>query len=341
VAAFIASGCGALVILSSPYVSDIVAGIQRAFGAGYRTTLAALLALAATAFLAAAVSRIRDHRALRYLALGVAVVACAAYSGVFGTGNPDIDLVEAFHFIEYGGLTVLFCRAWRRFDDVRRLVYPLLAGITVGILDEWLQWFIPSRVGELHDIALDLAAVLAGLLVAVAIDPPRISGVSVRDGAGRGVTAAATAVLVLLSAFVYSVHVGYEVRQSGIGTFRSRYDAVTLQLLAVERARAWRRTLPTYATRYSREDHYLTEGLWHVQERNDMLERGNLVAAWRENLILETFFTPLLDSPVLADRYRWSPNQRAEVEARVSASAGAAYVSAAEALPIYVLSLVP
>jgi hypothetical protein len=328
---------GALIIFSSPYISDIVAGIQRSFGAGYRTTLASLLALAATAVLAAAVFRIRDHRLLRYAALVVAVVMCAAYSGAFGTGNPDIDLVEAFHFIEYGGLAVLFCRAWRCYDDARRIVFPLLAGVTVGILDEWLQWFIPSRVGELHDVSLDLAAVTAGILVAIAVDPPHPSALSIRRGAAPGVTAFTVVVLVLLAAFVYTVHAGYEVEQRGIGRFRSRYDGVTLQLLAVDRARAWRDGPPVYATRYAREDHYFAEGLWHVQERNEMLTIGNPVAAWRENLILETFFTPFVDSPALAPRYSWSPAQRADVEAQALPSAGRPYVSAANPLPIFVV----
>ena len=337
----LACACGALIILSSPYISDIVAAIQRAFGTSYRTTLGGLLAASAALFLVAALTRIRDHRAARYAALAIAVVMAALYVGVFGTGNPDIDLVEAFHFVEYGGLAVLFYRACRRYDDVRRIVFPVLAGVSVGVLDEWLRGFIPSRVGELHDVSLDLAAVAAGLLVAIAVDPAPPSASSIRTGAAREVTAFTAALLVLLAAFVYCVHLGYEVEQCGVGTFKSRYDGVTLQLLAIDRARAWRAGPPAYASRYSREDHYFAEGLWHVQERNEMLMLDNPLAAWRENLILEIFFTPIVNSPALAPRYRWSPEQRAEVEARVSVSADTPYASAAEALPIYVLSLVP
>lgn len=336
-ALLLAGAFAALVILSSPYVVPIVGAAQSAFGTDYRTTIGALLALSAAALLAIAVARVRDRFLRRYGMLALAVAASALYMGVFGTGNPDIDLVEAFHFVEYGVAAALFHVAWRRYRDARRVVFPLLAGVAAGILDEWLQWFIPSRVGEAHDVLIDLAAVAVGLVAAAAIDPPGTHAWSVRGGAARAVTGATTAALVLFAAFFYTVHVGYEIRDAEIGAFRSRYDGVTLQLLAVERARAWRAGAPAYATRFSREDHYFSEALWHVQERNEAAGRGDRQTAWRENRILEKFFTPVLDSPALAPRYRWTPEQRALMDAAAPPLAGSAYESAAQPFPIYVL----
>ena len=52
------------------------------------------------------------------------------------------------------------------------MILPLLAGFTVGTFDEWLQWFIPFRVGEAHDVFINLAAIVCGLLFALALLPP-------------------------------------------------------------------------------------------------------------------------------------------------------------------------
>ena len=48
----------------------------------------------------------------------------------------------------------------------------MLAAFTVGTFDEWLQWFIPFRVGEAHDVFINLAAIVCGLLFALALQPP-------------------------------------------------------------------------------------------------------------------------------------------------------------------------
>jgi hypothetical protein len=72
-----------------------------------------------------------------------------------------------------------------------------------------------------------------------------------------------------------------------------------------------------------------------VQERNEAAATGDPVTAWRENLILEKFFAPLLDSPALAPRYRWPPEQRAAIEVAAESARETPYVSAAQPYPIY------
>jgi hypothetical protein len=70
--------------------------------------------------------------------------------------------------------------------------------------------------------------------------------------------------------------------------------------------------------RLSREDQYLTEGLWHVQRRNQASSAGDMAEAWRENRILERFYAPILEAPTYADPsgHRWSAEQRAEAAGR-------------------------
>src|SRR5438128_2598180 len=83
----------------------------------------------------------------------------AANAWAVRTGNADVDAVERIHFVEYGVLAVCLYRVWRSRADPSSLALPLLAGVTVGVADEFVQWFVPGRVGEMHDIFLNAAAV--------------------------------------------------------------------------------------------------------------------------------------------------------------------------------------
>ena len=83
--------------------------------------------------------------------------------------------------------------------------------------------------------------------------------------------------------------------------------------------------------RVSREDQYLGEALWHVRRRNEAAAAGDVFAAWRENRILETFYTPVLDTPTYVSRagFRWPAEQRVNIE-RQALDDGRPYVSEAE-----------
>jgi VanZ family protein len=85
----------------------------------------------------------------------------------------DIGFGEVFHFVEYGVVAMLFYRACLPLGDGAAIAVPLLAAVIVGVLDEWFQWFIPVRAGEVWDLLLNIVASGCGLLVAVAIALPR------------------------------------------------------------------------------------------------------------------------------------------------------------------------
>jgi hypothetical protein len=80
----------------------------------------------------------------------------------------------------------------------------------------------------------------------------------------------------------------------------------------------------------------MTEGVTHVQKRNELLVANDAAGAWRENLILEKYYTPVLDTPSYISRtgHRWSGEQRAGVQARMPA-VSPAFESAANPYPIY------
>jgi hypothetical protein len=281
--------------------------------------------------------------------MAAAIALGLAYTSVLSTGIPEIDAVERVHFVEYGLIAVLFYRVWRRpstplgaalsnvegrAGDASTIMLPILCGFIVGTLDEWLQWFIPYRVGEMHDVVLNFTALVCGVLFGVALEPPPTF--SWRPGAGgwlRIGVASAAAVLVF-GAFVGVVHLGHVVRVEGIGQFSSRHTAAELDALQLDRAERWLTAPPLNIARLSREDQYLDEGLWHVRERNRRWDAEQITAAWHENLILERFFAPVLDRPtyVSASGTRWPAEHRADAQSR--AVADPAFISQAEGYPI-------
>jgi VanZ family protein len=327
-------------VLSAPFIGFVRSWIRASFPGQFVRIIGSVLGATALVALGAAVVRIRDRRALRYLAILASLVIATLYSLADATGIPEVDVVQRFHFVEYGLIAFLFYRAWRPLGDPSILVLPVLAGLIVGTADEWLQWFIPNRVGEMDDIFLDGIAVVCGLLFSLGADPPRTFSPALQRGSLKRIGRLASSFVVAFAAFFHTVHLGYDVRDDEIGTFKSRYSKPVLEAMGGEKLKAWRaHPPPLVLRRVSREDQYMTEGVTHVQERNKRLAANDVAAAWRENRILERYYAPVLDTPsyVSATGHRWSAAQRADVESRDASqgSAPASYVSAANPYPIY------
>jgi hypothetical protein len=215
------------------------------------------------------------------------------------------------------------------------MLLPVLAGLLVGIFDEWFQWFIPSRVGELHDLLIDAVAVGCGLLFSIAVKPLPPGTPAFRPGSPIRVGASAAVVIAALALFVHTAYLGHEVRGDGTDAFRSRYTAAQLESTARERQQQWNAEPPISAALISQEDQYITEAIWHVRRRNMAAAEGDHFTAWRENRILETFYAPVLDTPSYeGSGFRWPAVQRADVSRRVAGDVRQ-YVSDAEPYPIY------
>ncbi|MGZ8255814.1 MAG: VanZ family protein, partial [Burkholderiaceae bacterium] len=290
----------------------------------------------------AAFTRIRERRGQRFGLMAIALLCGGIYMWWTSTPYAEVNAVERVHFVEYGLIAFLCYRASlprRSLDQGRRsagdpsiVILPLLAAFAVGTLDEWLQWFIPFRVGEAHDVFLNLAAIVCGLLFALAIQPPTAFSPYLHPASWRRIGIAAAMVWLIFAMFVSQVHLGHIVEAADIGRFKSHYSEGELNDLQGHRATLWRTQPPTTVRRLSREDQYLDEGLWHVRRRNT----AEVSEAWRENLILERFFVPVLDMPTYAspNGNRWPPEQRADLATR--AAADPSFFSAAEPYPILV-----
>ena len=331
----VAVAASIVVVVAAPYVGQLRGAIQAALPGQYRLIIGGTIAAALAVALVAALVRIRERRLLRYGLIAVALAAGALYAWSTGTGNANVDVVERFHFVEYGFLALLFYRAWRDRANVTSVVFPLLAGVMVGTFDEGVQWLVPARVGELRDVLLDLAAVACGLVFSVGLHPPEAVSTVLDRPARRGLAAFSAVCLAVVAVFFFVVHLGHEVDGADAGRFLSRFDAGELRAAAQDRALKWRTDPPTVLHRLSVEDHYLAEGLWHIQRRNE----GTGLHTWKENLILERFFGPVLEFPTYSTPAgaRWPPEQRANVEAR-QAHDPSVYVSNANPYPIYTWS---
>jgi hypothetical protein len=328
---FIACATSAAIVLSAPFMGQLQSLLRGSLSTrAYVMVLGIAVAGAIVAAIVTAFLRIRERRGPRLLIMALALGVGAVYTGLMSTGDAAIDAVERVHFVEYGLVAVLFYRVWRPAADPSSLVLPVLCGVLVGTLDEWLQWFIPYRVGETKDVFLNLTAIVCGLLFGIALEPPRAFSWWPRPGSLRRVAVAKVVVVIAFAGFVDSVHLGYELAADGIGRFRSRYTATELDALQRDRDTRWQADPPIGIRRLSREDQYLDEALWHVRERNRRWDEGDITAAFHENLILERFFTPVLDRPTYAAREgtRWARAQRADAEAR--SAPAPAFVSRAE-----------
>jgi len=329
----------ATVILSSPVIGEARAAIRAAFLSEFQSLIAAGLAAAVAVVLIVAARSIQNRRAIRFGVLTIAIVGAVLYARGVATGNAEVDAVEHVHFVEYGMIAWLFYRAVRPLDNGFVLVWPLLAAVLVGILDEFVQWFVPGRVGEAHDVFLNGMAAACGLCFGAAIDPPQRLAVPLDRGATRPVAYGVSLVLIAFAFFVQEVHLGYGIYEPDIGMFWSHYAAADLLTMSADRERRWRTEPPAVLRPFAREDQYLSEGLWHVQARNLAWTADDPFTAWRENLILERFFSPVLDTPSYASSVppRWPVQQRADTAVRVAGDPGI-YISRAAPFPIYTWS---
>jgi hypothetical protein len=331
----------AVLVLSAPFVGRIRGQIRAAFPGQFVTIVGGAIAVAIAAALIVAHARIRDRRALRYGLIALSLVLGTTYAYSIRTGNAEVDAVELFHFVSYGLVTLLFYHAWRPLGDGAVFVLPVLCALMVGTVDEWFQWFIPNRIGELRDVFLNGAAIATGLLFSLGLDPPNRFTVRTDRTSRMKVRRVLAATVVVIATFISIVHLGYTV-QDNERAFKSIYSGGELDRLAADRIERWRTNPPLVLQRFSEEDQYMSEALWHIQRRNRAWDAGDVGTAVEENLILERFYAPVLDTPSFVSKtgHRWSPEHRNEADTRLKQrpSAPTRYVSDANTYPIFTWS---
>ena len=308
-------------VISAPFIGQARSQLRAAFPEWFTTIVGAALALLLLTALASAARRITTHRVRRYTAIAASLTTATWFAYWHSTGRPEVDVVELFHFLEYGVVTFLLYRAWADQGDLATVVLPVMAGLMVGTWDEWFQWFIPGRVGELNDVFLNLVAIGCGLVFSLAVAPPESLQTGLARGSRRALGRVAAATLATLACFVGTVHLGYTIDDDETGSFESRFSKTRLLELNASKGREWARDpLPLTVRRLSREDQYMSEALPHVQARNEAWMADDMAASWRENRILEKYYDPVLDAPSYVSKsgHRWPAAQRTGAAQRIA-----------------------
>ncbi len=221
-------------------------------------TFAIVLAVAIAAF--ASLSR-RKLPVNAYLCLFAILVAFMAF--VYDLRDiPE----EAIHVVEYGVLGLLVYRAFthRVRDHSIYILGSLVVGM-IGILDEYIQWVVPSRYYELRDIGINFCAgALSQAAIFAGLRPGLIAGWPGPGSWSRLCYISATLLLVMSISFINSpaaitwyatripalqflmsnhstmAEYGYRYKDQDAGVFRSRLDPEQLQQLNRERGEeAW------------------------------------------------------------------------------------------------------
>ncbi|NCA81883.1 MAG: hypothetical protein EOM72_03975 [Opitutae bacterium] len=141
---------------------------------------AAFLWLTFLCFAAAAGWIVRAMLRKQWTGRPAQILVLAAIGGLFSwltwalRDNPE----EAFHFVQYGGLSLLLFRALsHRLPDPSIYAVATLIGAAFGIFDELIQWVVPQRYFDYRDIGINAFAVgLVQVALAAGIRPGRVRG---------------------------------------------------------------------------------------------------------------------------------------------------------------------
>ena len=265
-------------------------------------TLAIVLAVTIAAVVSLSRRKLPVNAYLCLIAIFVAFMAFVYYLR-------DIP-EEAFHVVEYGVLGLLVYRALtHRVRDYSIYLLGILVVGMFGIVDEYIQWVVPSRYYELRDIGINFcAAALSQTAIFAGLRPGLITGLPGPGSWSRLCYISAGLLLLMSISFInspatinwYATRVpaleflmsnhstmaeyGYRYDDRDGGVFRSRMDPEQLQLLNKERGeQAW-----NIMERYQRgegdgpflsvysvmRDPYIHEIGVHVYRRDSHLDRA-------------------------------------------------------------------
>ncbi|MGI9319731.1 MAG: VanZ family protein [bacterium] len=179
---------------------------------------------------------------------------------------------EAIHVAEYGILGLLVYRALsHRIHDISIYFAAFLVVGSIGIIDEYIQWLIPSRYFDLRDIRTNfIAGALTQVGIAAGLRPRLIHGMPSKKNWSRICLFFAATLALMTLGFMntpqriawYStkisflsylmnsksmmVEYGYRYDDPDIGVFRSRFSATQLKELDQKRGAEVAKILDTY-----------------------------------------------------------------------------------------------
>jgi VanZ family protein len=313
----------AVIFLTLPYAPIWREWIAEHLYADFFSVL--VIAILAVVLAATIMRMIRTKAALWDYTLLAAIAVCYVY----GLSRITIA-VEQVHFVEYGVLACLFIAALRvDWRDPGQYFNALLLVTLVGIADEYVQGTLPNRVGELHDVYLNVisgALALAWFRFCLRLSELPSSLQTILR------VALPVIGLIIVSIGIFNSRIsefGYYIKDPEIGEFYSRLpqEKLTAGVPGGEFFKS--EILPQlYQGSYSQLLYRLKgsiygEVLVHIFSRDKHLERGDLYPAYRENQILEKYFPNFINGT----KYQWTMEKQAKVEEAVRDNLDKLYVS--------------
>lgn len=274
---------------------------------------------------------------------------------------------EAMHLAQYGvlGLLVYRALAQRMRDHGIYLAAAIIVGI-IGIVDEYIQWAVPSRYFDTRDMIINfIAGLLAQAAIMLGLRPALIKGAPSAASYARScyLAAAAAALLALglqntparvawyasqLPALDFLMdgksmmaQYGYRYDEPDTGVFRSRFSADELRRLDRERGHEVAEILDRYLRgegyrpfldQYTViRDAYVHEAGVHLYSREYHLDRAREGTANQAEHYLKAcrehrILKKYFTNTNLLSKYRWDEATEAEVSA--GADKSQAYESA-------------
>lgn len=232
-------------------------------------------------------------------------------------------VVEQVHLLEYGILGGLYLLPWQRIlKDKTAYFAAWTFTFSAGIIDELSQYYSPTRVGTVPDICLNgYASALALLLVAkvfsrVRFDRP-VTSRNIRIVSGVFVFN-----LLLLGAFISIVtDYGFLHKDPQIGAFYSHFTVEGLKkadrLETAKNIAAVKDLYPVKMHTYLKDQGHLNkfyaEILVHLFRRDRYVEKGDLWVAYKENLVLDAYFT----ETIRGSGFAWPPEKIKQIESEL------------------------
>jgi len=202
--------------------------------------------------------------------------------------------VPAARFSAYLILSYLFYLAFRKtFQDLGTHLLGGLFCVGVGLGEQIIMRAVPWANSSFMDLIVVAAASVAGALLWGAILFPDELESRVRPRSWVRFLYCAAVIVLLTNALLSLTIMGHSIRDTRIGEFRSHYSRSKLE----RKQKSWNFSPPPKSllkstfTRF--EDTYKKEAFHHVGERDRFMAQGDSLKAYKENLIIERYYTPV------------------------------------------------
>lgn len=78
---------------------------------------------------------------------------------------------ERIHILQYGVMTILVNQCFVSKNLYKISIFSIFTVSILGVIDEWIQWLRPNRVGDIHDVGVNFMASLMTQLYIMILKP--------------------------------------------------------------------------------------------------------------------------------------------------------------------------